>query len=129
MILSHRIFHRSFLRVSRRAVAVLAVMTYLFVGAFHGHFDIMQPSSGVVVALGEKTISNSETDADRSDVGHSEKGVVADHPCHGCFSVSMPALVTATSTVDAPVQIAFHHDAERLGQLSVIDLPPPKFQA
>jgi hypothetical protein len=110
-------------------VAALVVMTYLFVGALHGHFDIVQTSSGVMVALGEMAVGNSDTDAGRSDVGHSDKGVVADHACHGCFSVSMPALVTAASTVNTPVQIAFHHDAERLGQLSVIDPPPPKFQA
>jgi len=104
---------------------MLVVMTYLFVGALHGHFDIVQPSSAVV-ALGEKAVSTSDTDAGRSDVGHSDKGVVADHPCQGCFSVSMPALVTVASTVDTLVEIAFHHDAERLGQLGIIDLPPPK---
>ncbi|WP_244396111.1 hypothetical protein [Afipia carboxidovorans] len=108
---------------------MLVVMTHLFVGALHGHFNIVQPSSAVAVALDEKAVSNSDTDAGRSDVSHSDKGVVADHPCHGCFSVSMPALVTAASTVDTSVQIAFHHDADRLGQLSVINLPPPKFQA
>lgn len=90
---------------------------YLFGGVLHGlcDFDVTNVSGKTVVSLVDKGL------------GHSEKGVAADHHCHGCFSVSMPAPVMGTAVVVATVKVAPVLDVVRRGLPPGIDPPPPKF--
>lgn len=110
-------FHRSFLHVPRRALTLLVLMAYLCVGALHGLCDlkVSKSSDSVVVSLVQE------------GGGHSDTGIVADHHCHGCFSVSVPASVASSAVIgEIPVKLSFHHDAERRSFSDGIDLPPPK---
>lgn len=114
--MSSRLFHRNFLHVPRRALTLLVLMAYLCVGALHGLCDlnVSKSSGSVVVSLVQE------------GTGHSDTGIVADHHCHGCFSVSMPAPITSATIGEMPVKLALHHDAERRSFSDGIDLPPPK---
>lgn len=115
--LSSRLFHRNCLYVPRRALTLLVLMAYLCVGALHGlcDLDVSKPSGAVVASLVQE------------GTGHSDRGIVADHHCHGCFSVSVPSPMASAATIsEMSVKLSFHHDAERRSFSDGIDLPPPK---
>ncbi|MGB5902481.1 MAG: hypothetical protein WBF99_18240 [Xanthobacteraceae bacterium] len=114
--MSSRLFHRSFLQVPRRTITLLVLMTYLCVGALHGLCDLelSKPSGSVVVSLVQE------------GTGHSDAGIVADHHCHGCFSVSVPAPLTFATISEVPMKLSFYQDADRRVFFGGIDLPPPK---
>jgi len=107
--------HRS-LRLLRRAVAVFVLMAYLGVGILHGSHDInvANPAGSAVVSLADKGI------------GHADHGIVGDHHCHGCFSVSVSAPITTAALIDVWTRAPIPHDAEHRGLSAGIDLPPPK---
>lgn len=108
--------HFQFLRRPARAVAALVLAIYVVAGAlhaFHG-FDVANPSGKVIVSINE-------------DGGQSEKGIAAEHHCHGCFSVSMPAPVTAGADLVTPQDEVVRRDIQRRGVPPGIDPPPPKF--
>jgi hypothetical protein len=113
-----RKFHERLMRFSRKAVVVLVLATYLFAGALHGlcDIDLTNPSGSVVVSMSDKA----------AGTGDGDKGLVAEHHCHGCFSVSVPSPMTTASVVEMVNEVVFHHDVEPRGVTHGIDLPPPK---
>lgn len=90
---------------------------YLVGGVLHGlcDLDVTHTSGSVAVSSIDK------------GVGHSEKGVVADHHCHGCFSVSVPAPVIGATEVMPMVKIVTFFNTDRVGVPPGLDPPPPKF--
>ena len=111
-----RIFQHRSLRISRRAIAVLVLATYLVAGALHGicGLDLTTGSATAIVTLAS------------SGGDHSDNAIVGEHHCHGCFSVSLPS-PGGTAVADLVAgETAVHQDAERRSILRVIDPPPPK---
>jgi hypothetical protein len=104
------------LRPPRRIAAVLVMTMHLLAGALHGLYDL-----DVTSALGETTVSINKV------VGQSEKGIVAEHHCHGCFSVSVPAPVIAEVDVARTRQAVVLREIQRQGIAPGLDPPPPKF--
>ncbi len=106
----------SFLRVPRRIVAALVVAIYVLAGALHGlcDLDVANPSGKIVISLADKS-----TD-------HSEKGALGHH-CHGCFSVSVPAPVTAAVNIEPIRKAVVTNVVLRRGLPPGIDPPPPKY--
>lgn len=98
------------------ALFVLAI--YLLGGVLHGlcDLDITNMSGDAVISL-----------ADNAAGGHSEKGVLADHHCHGCFSVYVAAPVIGAADVMPTVRVLAIREIERSGLPPGIDPPPPKF--
>lgn len=101
----------------RRAMAMLVVGMYLVAGLLHGvcDLDVTNPSSNVLISM------------DGKSTGHSEKGSVADHHCHGCFSVAVPFPAAAAVAVMPAVEVAPVVEIVRRGLPPGIDPPPPKF--
>lgn len=104
-------------RRMRGALALFVLTMYLVGGVLHGlcDLDINNASGKTVISLIDK------------GVGHSEKGVVADHHCHGCFSVSVPAPAVGAAEVIPTVKIVTFFDTDRRGVPPGLDPPPPKF--
>ncbi len=109
-------FHRSALR---RVMAMLCMMVYLLAGALHGacDIDVTNPAPhGMAVMSGT------------SDAGHNaaDKAMIADHHCHGCFSVSVADSVSTSVPVafSSPVRAATQPD--HIGATPMLDTPPPK---
>ncbi len=90
---------------------------YVLAGALHGFCDL-----DVAHAPGTTIIASINNDLDAS-----EKGVAAEHHCHGCFPVSLPAPVAAAvdiePTLKAIVPAHMLHPLVPRG----IEPPPPKF--
>ena len=101
----------------RGVVALLVLTIYIVGGVLHGFcgLDVTNTPGGAVISLAEKA------------VGHTESGVVADHHCHSCFSVSVPALVIGAIEVMPTVKVVSALDVGRHGLTPGIDPPPPKF--
>ena len=102
-----------------RGVLVLFVLaTYLFGGVLHGlcDLDVTNVSGNPVIAL-----------ADKGNSGHSDSGVIADHHCHGCFSVSVPAPAIGAGDVMPTEKVIASREIERRGLTPGLDPPPPKF--
>ena len=106
----------SALRVPRRAVAALVVVIYVLAGALHGlcDLDVTNPSGKISISLADKS------------TGHSEKGALGHH-CHGCFSVSVPAPVTAAMDIELTHKLVVASVVLRRGLPPGIDPPPPKY--
>ncbi len=111
---THR--HVRFLRRPARAVAALVLAMYVFAGSLHAFhdFDVANPSGKVIVSINK-------------DGSQSEKGIAAEHHCHGCFSVSIPAPVTAEAAITLVRDVLVLRDVQRRGLPPGIDPPPPKF--
>jgi hypothetical protein len=92
---------------------------YVLAGALHGfcELDVMHASGRTIVS------------SIKHDVDPSEKGVVDEHHCHGCFSVSLPASMAAAAGVELTLKTAVPIDVLRSGLPPGIDPPPPKFLA
>ncbi|WP_407175161.1 hypothetical protein [Bradyrhizobium sp. STM 3562] len=94
----------------------MLTLVYLLAGALHGvcGLDVTNPSGGMVVS----DIAKGEE--------HRDKGVAAEHHCHGCFSVSVPSPVQAWMNL-APRSAPILQRTMRLsGLVPGIDTPPPK---
>lgn len=102
----------------RGVLALLVLTIYLVGGVLHGLFDLDvttgSTGAGVVISLA------------KSDVGHSESGGTADHHCHGCFSVSLPAPAVGAGEEMPTAKVMSALDAGHRGLSPGIDLPPPK---
>lgn len=103
-------------RLPRRMLAALVLGIYLMAGVLHGvcDLDVTNPSGKTVISLADK------------GVGQSEKGPLADHHCHGCFSVSVPAPVVIALAVERTHDVAVAHVVLRHGISPGIDPPPPR---
>jgi hypothetical protein len=108
----------SLLRVPRRVLAALVVTIYVLAGAVHGlcDLDVTNPTSKIVISLAGNGTS------------HSEKGALGHH-CHGCFSVSVPAPVTAAVEIEPTHKLVVASVLLRRGLAPGIDPPPPKHLA
>ena len=104
-------------RPVRAAFAVFAMLLYLFSGALHAacHLDVTTP--------GGETLRVIATD---HAAGHSGKAGIADHHCHGCFSVSIPAPMLASALLDPVASILPPAQASVSNRVPSLDPPPPK---
>ena len=95
---------------------MLVMSLHLFAGALHGLYDldVANPSGTAVASINK-------------DGAQSEKGIAAEHHCHGCFSVSMPAPAAAAADLKPAQDIVILREVQRCGLTPGIDLPPPKF--
>jgi len=91
-------------------------LTAGYADMLHGvcDLDVTNPSSNVLISM------------DGKSTGHSEKGSVADHHCHGCFSVSVPFPAVAAIAVMPAVEVVPVVEVVRRGLPPGIDPPPPK---
>jgi len=105
-----------FLRPPRKIAAVFVMAMYLLAGALHTlcDLDVTNASDNTAISINK-------------DVGQSEKGVVAEHHCHGCFSVSVPAPAIAEVGVMPTRKAVVLRDTQRQGIAPGIDPPLPKF--
>lgn len=113
---SARIFQHRLLRVSRRVVAAFVLAVYLLAGVVHEVHDLDVTSGSATAVV---TLASSGGD-------HSDKAIVGEHHCHGCFSVSLPnpsIVATTAELASAPLR---HQDAGRRSILRGIEPPPPK---
>jgi hypothetical protein len=101
----------------RGLTTVFVLALYLLTGALHEFcgFDVTKSASTTLVSMAG------------SDNGHSEHGAAADHHCHGCFSVSMPAPVVAAASVEPVRRLIVLHDVKLGDRATGIDPPLPKF--
>lgn len=95
---------------------VLAI--YLLGGVLHGLCDL-----DVTYAAGDAVISL----ADKGAAGHSDKGAIADHHCHGCFSVSISEPALGAAGLMPTVKVMAVREIGRRGLPPGVDPPPPKF--
>jgi hypothetical protein len=110
-------FQHGPLRASRKVMAMLVLATYVFAGALHGicELDVTNPSGTAISFLAD------------NGVDHPDRGVVADHHCHGCFSVAIPAPIVIAAVGEMSVRTVPHHETVRHSMPYGIDPPPPKF--
>jgi hypothetical protein len=109
---------RTLPRSLRRAMAMFVLGMFLIGGVLHGvcDLDVTNPSGKAAIALVDKS------------TGHPETGGLADHHCHGCFSVSVPTPVMASPIEVMPtVKVTPALQVARRGLPPGIDPPPPKF--
>jgi hypothetical protein len=104
-------------RSLRSAMAMFVLGMYLIGGVLHGvcDLDVTNSSGKAAISLVDKS------------AGHPEKGGLADHHCHGCFSVSVPAPVAASAIDVTPaVEVIPALQVARRGLPPGIDPRPPK---
>ena len=94
------------------------MIAYLLAGALHGLCDL-----DVTNAIGNSRVSMTSG----KDLGQTDKGIVAEHHCHGCFSVSVPAPMMATAVIEAASVTLPQPHARGSGLTPSIGTPPPKF--
>jgi hypothetical protein len=106
------------LRTTRGMVVVVLVLSYIFGVLLHHDVDVNTfNSSQPAVALAS---------TDKGD-GPSSDAAVADHHCHGCFSVSISEPSQLSVNVKPgilPLDYAKVGPPDRVPEL---DTPPPKF--
>lgn len=92
------------------------LMMYVLAGALHGicDLDVTNNSGSSIVASIKK------------DISQPGKGLVAEHHCHGCFSVVVPAPVVAVVVVEPTVKVMAASSALRRELSLGIEPPPPK---
>ena len=105
------------LRTSRGIAALCVLLVYLLAGALHDfcHLDVTTPTGGTVVSMPVAGGSH-----------HSGKAVAADHHCHGCFSVAVPAPMMLAARAEPVVSRPFQPQPHILSLAPSIDTPPPK---
>jgi hypothetical protein len=118
LLCSSRSASRRSLRSPRGLFAVLLTLAYLVAGGLHSFCDIdvtgVHPSGTVVSA----------TTAADSDA--SGKHAIADHHCHGCFSVSLPALPAVSRAAGAASRTIVQPVSHQTDTTPRLDTPPPK---
>jgi hypothetical protein len=102
----------------RGALALFVLTTYLLGGVLHGlcDLDVTNVSGDGVISLAAK-----------GTAGHSDSGVIADHHCHGCFSVSVPVPAIGAGDVMPTEKVIASREIGRRGLSPGLDPPPPKF--
>jgi hypothetical protein len=118
VILGTRTTGTSRLRSARGIAAVVVMLLFLCSGAVHACFDIdvAHPAGTLSVAA----LSNSGHDSSH------EHGLGADHHCHGCFSVAVPAPVHVAAAVAPIWRVVVQPHVHMTGQSPGTDTPPPK---
>lgn len=106
------------LRTSRGIAALCVLLVYLLAGALHGfcHLDVTTPMSG-------GTVISMPVMADSHDSG---KALAADHHCHGCFSVAVPAPALLAARAEPVVSRPLQPQTHIANLAPSIDTPPPK---
>ena len=101
----------------RRIAALCVMLAYLLAGALHGacDLDVAHASAGKpeIASLLDKA-------------GHSDQRGMADHHCHGCFSVAVPQLQIAAVPADIVAATNWAIPVLRAGFLPDSESPPPK---
>ena len=64
---------------------------------------------------------------DAADDHAAGKSAVADHHCHGCFAVSMPAPAVVAVPVEVDAAVVSRPYVHRVDSTPQRDTPPPKF--
>jgi hypothetical protein len=103
-------------RSLRDATALLVLTMYLIAGVLHGvcDLDVAHSPSRIAVSLADDS------------TGHSDRGALADHHCHGCFSISVPAPVVVAVAMMPTVEVRPALQAAHRGLAPGLDPPPPK---
>jgi hypothetical protein len=103
-------------RSLRDATALLVLAMYLIAGVLHGvcDLDVAHSPSKIAVSLIDE------------GTGHSDRGTLAEHHCHGCFSVSVPASVVVAAAMMPTVEVRPALLAAHRGLVPGLDPPPPK---
>lgn len=103
-------------RAQRRAMAMFVVGMYLVAGVLHGmcDLDVTNAASTMVISMEGKS------------TGQADRASLADHHCHGCFSVSVPSPAVAAVTKTLAVEVVPLAEVARRGLPPGIDPPPPK---
>lgn len=104
-------------RFLRRIASLCVLLAYLLAGALHGACDIDVAHS----SAGKPEIASLLDKA-----GHADQRGIADHHCHGCFSVAMPQLQLAALPADIVAATDWASPLLRAGVLSERDSPPPR---
>ena len=94
------------------------LMIYVLAGALHGICDLDVSNNS-----GTSIVESIKKDINMSQPG---KGLVAEHHCHGCFSVVVPAPVIAVVVVEPTVKVMAANSALRRELSLSIEPPPPK---
>ncbi|WP_244396064.1 hypothetical protein [Afipia carboxidovorans] len=104
-------------RSSRGIVAALVLIAYIVSGVLHGVYDVdvTNPSGQMVISLV------------KGKTGQPDQGVIVEHHCHGCFSVSVPTPVGPIVVLKPARKMVATRSAELHVVDSGIDPPPPKF--
>lgn len=99
--------------------AVLCMLAYLVAGALHGACDIDVTNP---VPQGISVMSAA------SDAGHSaaDKALIADHHCHGCFSVSIAVPATTLAPIAFAGPILAVAQPDQVGTAPMLETPPPR---
>ncbi len=104
-------------RLLRRIAALCLMIAYLLAGTLHGacDLDVAHASAGKpeIASLLDKA-------------GHSDQRGIADHHCHGCFSVAVPQLQLAAVPAEIVAATDWPIPAISAGILSESDSPPPR---
>lgn len=107
----------------RGMLALFVLTTYLLGGVLHGLCDLDVTHVSGDHASGDIVISLAE----KGTAGHSDSGVIADHHCHGCFSVSVPAPAVGAGDAMPTEKLIASREIGRRGLSPGLDPPPPKF--
>ena len=100
-------------------MSALLTLAYVLSGVLHGLVDV-----GVAIRSGS---ASAIVLMDGKDSQSPEWGLVADHHCHGCFSVSVPAPAQqAELALDLKIAELPKSAAPLYGNVSGLDPPPPK---
>lgn len=113
-----RPFEFARLRNWRALMAVLVTLAYLLSGALHGLHDI-----DVTHPAGHSDIASTLDTA-----GHQDHKALADHHCHGCFSVTVAQPAQSEAVIELVAAPNPHRDRDITGIVPETDSPPPKHQ-
>ncbi|MGJ4915483.1 hypothetical protein [Bradyrhizobium sp. SZCCHNR3003] len=104
-------------RMLRRIVAACLMLAYVLAGALHGacDIDVAHPFAGKpeIASL-----------LDRA--GHTDQRGVADHHCHGCFSVAVPQPQFAAVPAEVVAATGWAVPLLSAGILPESESPPPR---
>lgn len=103
-------------------MTVLCTLVYLVAGALHGACDID------VTKPAPQGIQGVAMMSEESDAGHNaaDKALIADHHCHGCFSVSIAAPATTLVPIAFAAPILAIVQPDHVGAAPMLETPPPK---
>lgn len=92
------------------------LMMYVMAGALHGicDLDVANNSGSSIVASIKKNINQPE------------KGLIAEHHCHGCFSIVVPAPIVTAVVVEPTFKVIVATNTARRELSLSIEPPPPK---